>query len=102
MTLKKRISAYRKMIKHYEEQDEKYCEGICFVLGRILHKTFFAAPWHNWGELVEHFPELEVYVLPGPSSFSCFTMEKRKMIINSLKMRLNKKKDIYRRYVYKN
>lgn len=89
-TKEERINHYRKLIE--AERKHNYQEGICIRLGNLCG-GYEMAPWIHWSELVTYYPELAVYVSPKNHTF---TTQKRKKIIESLALRISKKKDIYK------
>jgi len=40
--------------------------GICVVLGDIHYDSYFEAPWCEWRELTEYYPELKE--IPSPKT----------------------------------
>lgn len=95
-TKEERIKHYRDLIEY--EKSHNYLEGICIYLGNLCG-GYGRVPWSSWKDLIKYYPELSVY---KPPSLSCiFTINRRKQIIESLALRINKKKDIYRDKLYK-
>lgn len=92
-TKKQRIAHYRKLIDNERKFD--YQPGICVALGTLCG-SYLGVPWNNWKQLVLYYPELDVYKAPRSL---CFSKVRRKKIIESLALRINKKKDIYKNSV---
>lgn len=88
-TKEERIKHYRLLIKR--ERSSNYVEGICIALGNICG-GYGNVPWTGWTNLIEYYPELIKYRAPTSLTFS---HGKRKKVIESLNLRINKKADIY-------
>jgi len=88
-TKEERIKHYQLLIK--EQRESNYDDGICIVLGDICG-GYGKVPWSRWTGLIEYYPELAKYKAPRDM---VFTKNKRKRVIESLNLRINKKKDIY-------
>lgn len=56
-----RLAEYNMCLKFLESikvgEDEEI--GICVILGDIHCGNYFKAPWDEWHELVEYYPELK-------------------------------------------
>lgn len=54
---KQRRIHYELAIKEYQTND--YALGMCIVLANIAHGSLFKAPWSDFKDLTEYYPELE-------------------------------------------
>lgn len=86
-TKAERIAHYRALIKLERKNDYGY--GMCIKLGEMCG-GYYCVPWTGWIGLLDYYPELSVY--KGPKNM-CFTERRRKKVIESLALRINKKKD---------
>lgn len=100
MDKKERIAFIKAWLKETKNGKVDICEiGICISFGETVYGNYYAAPWVGWEGLCEVFPEFAVYKCP---SYRCspvlgfFKSEHRRLIRQSLKLKLNKKKDTVR------